>query len=111
MKEPLALKIVACLLNLLLSSDLVSTSIHPKHKVGGPNNNTEICGKRLFTENSGHFASPGFPVRYPLNIICTYEIAVEYDFRIELHWKDFDVDGFMPHCEDKESDYVNVYFG
>eukprot|EP00794_Sanderia_malayensis_P007721 gene7721-8560_t len=89
---------------------LVSASIHPS-RFPSPNINTSVCGKRIFTKNSGTIASPGYPERYPLNIICTYEIKVPNGFRIELKWDGFDIDGYMPNCEEKESDFVSIYLG
>lgn len=90
----------------------IPASLHPATNPDPVNINTIICGsKRNFTESKGVIQSPGYPSRYPANVLCTYEINVDYGMRVELTWKDFDVDGAMPDCDTAGGDYVQVYTG
>ena len=95
---------------LVLIANEVQSSLHPTSSP--TNNNTFVCGStRNFTGVSGIIKSPGYPVRYPSNLYCTYDINVEWGNRVELEWKDFDVDGNMPDCNSANGDYVEVYTG
>ena len=95
---------------LLLLSSEVAASLHPT--ISPLQNNTWICGKvRSFTGATGAIHSPGYPYRYPSNTYCSYDITVNLGFRIELTWKDFDIDGDMPHCNSKNGDYVEAFTG
>ena len=101
------------IVSLMQSVTLVTASIHPKpDKDSSVNNNTFVCGhSREFGDRAGTISSPGYPVRYPANVICTYNIEVDWGLRIELKWKDFDVDGNMPDCDEAKSDYVEIFTG
>lgn len=90
----------------------VSASIHPHDNDPSINNNTNICGSQLhFTSMTGIIQTPGYPIRYPGNVFCTYAINVTEGLRIELRWKDFDVDGNMPDCASEDDDYVEIFTG
>jgi len=100
--------IVFSLLLLLLRE--VAASLHPT--ISPLQSNTRICGKvRSFAGETGSIQSPGYPYRYPSNTYCSYDITVNLGFRIELTWKDFDIDGDMPHCNSKNGDYVEAFTG
>ena len=87
-----------------------TASLHPTESP--IQNNTFICGAtRNFTAATGFIESPGYPIRYPTNVYCAYDINVDWGFRIELTWKDFDIDGDMPYCSGANDDYVEAFTG
>ena len=93
----------------LLSSE-AAASLHPT--TNPVQNNTFICGvTRNFTSANGYIKSPGYPIRYPSSTFCTYDIHVPWGLRIELTWKDFDIDGYMPECSSANGDYVEAFTG
>ena len=64
------------------------------------------CGG-YFTASSGSFASPSYPVRFPADITCQWQIRAPTDYVIELRFRDFNMDGKYP-CN---VDYVKVLDG
>ena len=95
---------------LFVLSSKAAASLHPT--TSPLQNNTFICGvTRNFTAANGYIKSPGYPVRYPSSTFCTYDIHVGWGLRIELTWKDFDIDGDMPECSSANCDYVEAFTG
>lgn len=64
------------------------------------------CGG-YFTEASGDLASPSYPIGFPADIECHWQIRVPPDYVIELSFKDFKMDGKYP-CD---VDYLKVLDG
>lgn len=64
------------------------------------------CGG-YFTESSASLSSPNYPVRFPVDVTCQWQIRVPTDYVIELRFNDFNMDGKYP-CN---VDYVKVMDG
>lgn len=64
------------------------------------------CGGFL-TDPTGDLSSPSYPVRFPADIQCVWQIRVPLDYVIELRFNDFNMDGMYP-CN---VDYVKVTDG
>ncbi len=44
------------------------------------------------TGNSGNITSPGYPLKYPENILCSWNITVDEKFRIQIEFLDFEIE-------------------
>lgn len=51
------------------------------------------CGGKLSDRESGTILSPNYPNQYPHNIICLWEIEVDYGYDIEITVNHLDIEG------------------
>eukprot|EP00794_Sanderia_malayensis_P003246 gene3246-3727_t len=67
-----------------------------------------VCGG-AYTANNGLVTSPNYPSLHPLSIECTYTITVVAGSRIQLYFRDFDIEGSgNANCQ---YDYLDIRDG
>ncbi|CAH1779480.1 unnamed protein product [Owenia fusiformis] len=67
-------------------------------------NNTSQCGAVL-EKAPGYFTTPNYPKKYPHNFDCEWLILVEPTKKVQLRFKDFDLENNVL------TDYIKVYDG
>ncbi|XP_032278902.1 deleted in malignant brain tumors 1 protein-like [Phoca vitulina] len=72
----------------------------------GPTDENFPCGG-LLTNNSGSFSSPWYPKKYPVNVVCTWDIHVDARARVKLTFEVVKLENFYgcPY------DFIEVFDG
>lgn len=68
---------------------------------------SDACGG-VFEDSNGTITSPSFPVTYPGNKDCVWEIIAPPQYRITLNFTHFDLEGNNARQQDCEYDSVEV---
>lgn len=67
----------------------------------------DACGG-VFEDSNGTITSPSFPVTYPGNKDCVWEIIAPPQYRITLNFTHFDLEGNNARQQECEYDSVEV---
>eukprot|EP00112_Aurelia_sp_Birch-Aquarium-sp1_P008555 Seg1946.5 transcript_id=Seg1946.5/GoldUCD/mRNA.D3Y31 product="Mannan-binding lectin serine protease 1" protein_id=Seg1946.5/GoldUCD/D3Y31 len=65
----------------------------------------EKCGKTLFNTTIGSLHSPGFPISYPNNLNCSYQIRVPQGHKVEITMQSLDIE-YRAGCQ---YDVMKIY--